>query len=80
MLEWIAELWWLWLILFAVSGTGSGYYLYHRWKHRNDVQAQFLVSAGCMGCIILVFYIMGIISATLSILGFLFRWVFHMGR
>jgi hypothetical protein len=63
------EYWWVGLIVFAVC---CGPTLYHKWKHRNDLHAQFVIPAA-IGCVLVIFNSIGIISAVLGIISGLIR-------
>jgi hypothetical protein len=63
MLQFMVDYWWVWLLIFAITIPS----LYMTWRDRYVVKAQFVVPAA-LGCIVLVFNSIGIISAVLSII------------
>lgn len=60
---------WIWLLAFL---TSLGYIVYSRKKAKENVQAQFVITTGCL---MIVFYTICIISGICTILNFLWRWV-----
>ena len=63
------DFFWISLAVFAVS---SAMLLWERYRRRNEVRAQFVVT----GCLLVVFYCVCFMSGVCTILNFLWKWVF----
>lgn len=64
MMEFLSNFWYIWAF---VALSVLGVYLYNRYKAKQQMQAQFVVvTSALLGCIMLIFYGVGIISAVLT--------------
>jgi hypothetical protein len=61
------EYWWVWL---ATAFLCFVPYLHYKWKQRTQMQAQFLP---IIGCVLVCFNMIGIVSAVLGIISGLIR-------
>lgn len=65
----IAQNFWLIFFVFVVS---LGLIVYQKSKKKNEVEAQFIVTTGCL---MIVFYTICFLSGVCTILNFLWRWI-----
>lgn len=65
MVNFIADFWYVWVLVCVLS---LGYYLYERYRRRNEVEAQFIVTGTLIGCLMVIFYGAGILSFLFTII------------
>lgn len=74
-MQWIADLWWVWLLI-AVPIVGVSLAMRaKRKKLEEGVQAQFVGTLGCAGCLYACFQIASIVMAITSVLSLILKFV-----
>jgi hypothetical protein len=69
-MELLQQFWWAGLIPVSIAIL---FHLWYRHYQKTHVEAQFVIAGCAMGTIVLIYYIVCIIAALFSILGFFLR-------
>lgn len=72
-----ADWWWVFL---SIAAACLGWIFYQREKMKpkpGEVQAQFILTAGCLTIIMVTFYVTGIISSIVAVIGWIYRLTHH---